>query len=158
MNIHIKHILFFISIFSLIGCSTESDDGDVGEQMLIEVNKLRTHGCKCGEENIPKVKELQRNASLERAAFLFAKDMHDYKYFSHIGRDSSNVLQRSLLQGYDGSTVLENIARGYNTIRDVIEAWKLSEAHCKAIMDSSMDVMGGANYGDYWVIDFGNSQ
>jgi uncharacterized protein YkwD len=49
----------------------------------------------------------------------------------------------------------ENIAKGYTTIPEVMLAWKNSEAHCKAIMDTLYKEFGASTYNGYWVQEFG---
>jgi uncharacterized protein YkwD len=155
-----RTIAILTLLLLLISCCTIEKDIDVNdsELMLIKINKLRASGCNCGNEYIMPVKDLVKDTALEKAAFSHANDMYKYEYFSHIGLDGSAALQRAVLQGFTGNTVLENIAKGYNSIDEVLDAWKKSESHCRTLMDSSMSVIGIANQGSYWVIDLGNSK
>ena len=124
-------------------------------QMVDSVNLLRGKGCRCGTDSMPPVPPLTWNAQLEAAAAGHAKDMYLNNYFSHISPQGSSPIQRAQQAGYTGSYVGENIARGYATIGETMLAWQLSEAHCKAMMDTLYKEMGASQYGEYWVQEFG---
>src|ERR1035437_7784134 len=149
-------ILAFL-LFSMIGCDKTPDiEVDNIGLLFLKINNLRLSGCNFGNEYFPPVNKLEKDTSLEKAAEKYAYDMYKYKYFSHIGRDGSTVLQRAIIQGFKGTTAMEDIARGYTTVNSVLEAWKESEPHCRALMDSTMVFIGIGKQGDYWVLDFGN--
>ncbi|MBB6131146.1 CAP domain-containing protein [Mucilaginibacter lappiensis] len=150
----------FLLIFLLTSCKKDSPkvplievDGKTG--MLAAVNKLREAGCKCGQDTMPPAPLLRWNDTLAIAANVHAKDMFYNNYFSHTDPDGSVPIQRAKAVGYTGGSVLENIANGYNSLTDVILAWKNSEDHCKSMMDSSYKEMGAARANEYWVQEFG---
>jgi uncharacterized protein YkwD len=76
-------------------------------------------------------------------------------YFSHISPSGTSPIQRTMAWGYSGNYVSENIARGFSSLEPVMEAWRKSEDHCKAMMDSLDTYMGAANVNSYWVQEFG---
>jgi uncharacterized protein YkwD len=104
---------------------------------------------------MPPVPPLVWNAQLGAAAAAHATDMYANNYFSHISPQGSSPIQRAQQAGYTGSYVGENIAKGYTAIGDVMLAWQLSEAHCKAMMDTLYKEMGAAKCNGYWVQEFG---
>lgn len=146
-----------IITFSLLtGCSKDVEIvEDLSVGMLAEVNKVRSEGCQCGSDFIPPVPAMKWNSSLEYAADRHVKDMYYNNYFSHISPDGKSPAQRAMEAGYYGQLVGENIARGYDLIKNVVNGWKSSESHCKAMMDSLYSEMGAARYKDYWVMDMG---
>jgi uncharacterized protein YkwD len=151
--------VLMLCLIILTGCSkTESPQNDIREGMLAAVNKLRHEGCTCGDIYMPPVGELKWNASLATAADQHVKDMVSNNYFSHIAPDGSFPILRAQKAGYTGLYVGENIARGYTTIATVVNGWKNSEEHCKAMMDTLYLDMGAARLDDYWVLDFGRNQ
>jgi uncharacterized protein YkwD len=129
---------------------------EVKEEMLTAVNTLRQTGCTCGDTYMPPVKPLLWNDTLELAALAHARDMDANNYFSHISPGGTSPIQRAMALGYTGNYVSENIARGFSSVEPVMEAWKKSEDHCKAMMDSSQTHMGAANVNTYWVQEFGS--
>ena len=44
----------------------------------------------------------------------------------------------------------ENIATGYTSEREVVDAWIKSPGHCKNIMNKAYKEMGVARVGNYW--------
>ena len=129
---------------------------EVKEEMLTAINTLRQTGCTCGDTYMPPVKPLLWNDTLELAALAHARDMDANNYFSHISPGGTSPIQRAMALGYTGNYVSENIARGFSSVEQVMEAWIKSEDHCKAMMDSSQTHMGAANVNTYWVQEFGS--
>jgi uncharacterized protein YkwD len=128
---------------------------DVRNELLVQINTLRKTGCTCGTEWLPPVEELTWDEALADAALNHATDMYVKNYFNHISLDGSSPIQRAQNAGYSGDYVGEVIARKFSLTTDVVEAWKESESHCRALMDSLYKQMGGARKGDYWVVDLG---
>jgi len=124
-------------------------------EMTDSVNVLRSKGCHCGADSMPPVAPLIWNAQLAAAAAEHARDMYVNNYFSHISPQGTSPIQRAIQPGYTGMYVGENIAKGYTTISDVMLAWKNSEAHCTAMMDTLYKEFGAAEYSGYWVQEFG---
>jgi uncharacterized protein YkwD len=157
MKFNLVIFIYLISFLILVDCKKEINTTEnISQDMLAEVNKLRKNGCQCGQDTMPPVRELKWNSILEEAALLHAKDMVEHNYFDHFGLDSSVPIQRAIELGYTGTAVGENIARGYTSISEVMQAWKSSEEHCKNMMDSSYYEMGAATTNEYWVQEFGS--
>ena len=153
------HIVFILLVF----CSCSGDDGDqptgkYGEQLIAGINGLRVKGCFCGTDWMPAVGPLTLNVALETAALTHARDMIEKNYFSHISPNGAAPVDRAIQAGYTGNEVGEIIARRYTTTESVIQGWKESESHCRAMMDSLYTEMGGAREQDYWVVDLGRSR
>ncbi len=154
--------IIFLSVIALIsGCDepdNRNNDEDVRTALLEQINALRQSGCKCGSEFIGPANPLQWNPFLEDAATHHADDMYTNDYFDHISLTGTSPIVRAHDAGYDGEYVGEVIARGYYLTKDAIEAWKQSESHCRALMDSLYNEVGGARKGNYWVVDLGRSK
>jgi uncharacterized protein YkwD len=143
-------------LFLLASCKKQAaDQGRLLPEMTDTVNELRSRGCRCGADSMPPVSPLTWNAQLASAAAEHATDMYVNNYFSHISPQGTSPIQRAQQAGYTGSYVGENIAKGYTTINDVMLAWKNSEAHCKAMMDTLYKEFGAYEYNGYWVQEFG---
>jgi uncharacterized protein YkwD len=147
-------------MYVVLGCQADEMPAkeDVRTELLQQINTLRKNGCQCGDELIAPVKILNWNTALEDAAVYHADDMDKHNYFDHPSLDGTSPIIRAQQRGYEGDYVGEVIARKYNLTKNVVEGWKQSESHCRALMDSLYDDMGGAKRGDYWVVDLGKSK
>jgi len=153
-----KKIITFSVLLCLLFYSCKKDQvpaENVRQEMLTAVNNLRTTGCTCGTTYMPPVPIAKWNDKLEVAAAEHAKDMSVNKYFDHIAPNGSSPIQRAQEAGYTGMYIGENIGSGYNTVQQVMDAWKKSEDHCKAMMDSLYTELGAARYNTFWVQEFG---
>jgi len=157
-NLVILICLLAVIVF-LTGYDKRSDpeENSNAALMLDEVNKFRRSGCRCGKEMMPPVGALSWNDTLAEAAKFHARDMHDNKYFEHIGRDGRAPIQRAAMMGYRGTVVGENIGRGTSSVLRVVQGWKSSESHCKNMMDGNFSEMGAAHYQGYWVQELGGN-
>ena len=139
------------------GCrkTAEVTTQDLHIVMLNAINQLRETGCQCGAVYMPPVPDLTWNDTLETAAEDHLSDMYRNNYFDHIAPDGSSPVQRAQELGYTGDYVGENIARGYNSMEEVMNAFVNSQDHCQAMMDSLYKEMGAAWLNDYWDQEFG---
>lgn len=152
-----KNIAFYILLCLALG-SCKKDNiaiDDVHAEMLAAVNELRSTGCTCGTVYMSPVPPVKWNNNLEAAAAAHAKDMFVNNYFNHISPSGSSPIQRAIEAGYTGTYTGENIGTGYNNVKQVMDAWKKSEDHCKAMMDSIYVDFGAARYNTIWVQEFG---
>lgn len=115
------------------------------------INTLTTtarlaHGCKA----------LKLNSKLSKAAQKHANDMSKYDYFSHTSRNGTSWSKRIEKAGYKNPGG-ENIAMGFPTALEVVQAWLDSPGHRRNILDCHFKKIGVgyATNGDYWVQDFG---
>ena len=153
--------VIYILLISLLSISCNSDDDtvidatDVTDSVLIEINKLRTTGCKCGADDMPAVPALVSNSLLTKTAVNYATDMNARNYFSHISPEGTSPIQRAAAVNYTGKYVGEVIARNYSTSAEVVIGWKNSEEHCKAMMSNTYVEMGAGKSGNIWVANLG---
>jgi uncharacterized protein YkwD len=158
-SVHRFAFCFACCLAALVPVSCKKDsalpEGRLLPEMADSVNLLRSRGCRCGTDSMPPAPPLTWNAQLGAAAAAHAKDMYVRNYFSHISPEGSSPIQRAQQAGYTGSYVGENIAKGYASISDVMPAWRMSEAHCKAMMDTLYKEISACEYGGYWVQEFG---
>ena len=154
-----KHLIYIILTTLFFSCDSEETapvvDTDVTDSVLIEINKLRTAGCNCGDESMPPVPTLVSNPILTKTAINYAHDMRVRNYFSHISPEETSPIQRATTLGYKGFYVGEVIARNYDNPAAVVQGWKNSTDHCKAMMSSTYIEMGAGKSGNIWVSDFG---
>jgi len=151
-----KYSIFIL--ICLLGCKKESHDtakNDIGGEILMKLNKLRTTGCTCGIDSMPPAGKVVWNSALERTSVKHAEDMLNRNYFSHITPEGIPAIQRSRQEGYTGTSIGEVIARNYTTVDEVMRGWKNSESHCKAMMDTSYTEAGAGKAGSCWVMDLG---
>ena len=81
-------------------------------------------------------------AQLTRAAQLHADDMAANHYFAHVSQDGRAPWDRARQQGFTGRGIGENIARGYQTARAVMEGWMGSPGHRANIENCSYRYIG----------------
>lgn len=125
--------------------------------VLEKINSLRQSGCNCGTDYMPSVAPLSLNIQLENAAMAHAKDMNLRNYFAHISPEGINPEERAISAGYKGIVKGENLGKGYFHLDEVINAWKNSLSHCKAMMDANSNEAGIGFSENYWAISFGAS-
>ena len=154
--------VLYILLTSLLFVSCSSDDdthidetADITDSVLIEINKLRATGCKCGTDDMPAVPALVSNPLLTKTATNYANDMNARNYFAHISPEGTSPIQRAAAVGYTGKYVGEVIARNYSTSSEVVIGWKNSEDHCKAMMSNTYVEMGAGKSGNIWVANLG---
>jgi uncharacterized protein YkwD len=98
---------------------------------------------------------LQADPRLARAAQAFAEDMARHGYFSHTGRDGSNVLTRARAAGCRGQGRLaENIAWGQQSAQDAFSGWAASSGHRANMLGRSYGAIGLGQASGYWVLIF----
>ncbi|UWZ36276.1 CAP domain-containing protein [Dactylosporangium roseum] len=103
---------------------------------------------------------LRIDSRLVTAARAHSTDMVSKDFFSHTGSDGSNFVQREARAGYTTGASAENIAWGYRTPQDVVNAWINSSGHRANILNCSSVAVGvGVAYKadgtPYWTQDFG---
>jgi uncharacterized protein YkwD len=105
---------------------------------------------------------LSFDARLAQAADWHAQDMRDRGFFAHDAPapapHGTNAGARIEAAGYEWTTWGENIASGFDTAHDVMEAWMRSEGHCRNILSPRLAQLGvGVAPGDgpEWVQAFG---
>ncbi|KAL3158285.1 hypothetical protein ABBQ38_010530 [Trebouxia sp. C0009 RCD-2024] len=101
---------------------------------------------------------------LDQTAIEHSTDMAVNAYFSHLGSNNRTLQDRAEEFGFDTFPLGENIAAGYNTVRDVVLAWMCSAGHRTNLMGCGFDTVGTgviqndtAPYKIYYTQDFGCS-
>jgi len=96
---------------------------------------------------------------LSDAAGEHAADMARRDYFAHESPDGEGSGDRMRAAGYDWRRYGENIARGADSPRDVVDSWMRSPEHRANILDCRLHQMGvglaiAGDHTAYWVQDF----
>ncbi|MGR5062957.1 CAP domain-containing protein [Photobacterium sp. DNB22_13_2] len=127
--------------------NTDPDPGPgdtFAEQMLYAVNQARAEDQVCGGQAMPAVPALEWNLDLQDAADRHSGDMANMQKMSHTGSDGSSVSTRVTDEGYEWSTVAENVAAGQTSIEQVMSGWMASSGHCTNIMNAKITEMGAS--------------
>ncbi len=129
--------------------------------MLTLVNNARGVARSCGTKNYSTTSQLSWHCSLEQAAQGHSTSMADNDFFSHTGLDGSNPGDRITATGYLWRTYGENIAAGYPSEEEAMNAWLNSPGHCANIMNPNFTEIGAAfsenptsQYWIYWTQNF----
>ena len=139
------------------------DTRDTGKILLDAVNRARATDRDCGARHFAAAPALKWNRALGVAALAHSSDMARQSYFSHQGKDGSEVADRAVQAGYRWRGIGENIAAGQESVEQVMAGWLASPGHCANIMDrwftemgSAYAVAGGRGQGKpYWTQVFG---
>lgn len=121
------------------------------DQLLTKVNAVRAaHG----------LHALTTCPPLTNAAGAHSADQARHNNLSHTGSNGSSPGQRVAQAGYHGQTWGENVAMGYTSIDQVVDAWLNSATHRENLLSRAFVHVGfgrsTANNGSlYWTQDFG---
>ena len=141
------------------------DQATIAQEILSLTNQARARAHRCGSTPYAAVGPLRLNATLTRAALLYAQDMATFGYMSHKGHDGSTPAARITRSGYRWREVGENLASGIMTPEEVVAGWLRSPDHCQNVMDPLYTEMGVAfavarhrEAGVYWAMELGTPQ
>jgi uncharacterized protein YkwD len=128
--------------------------GSVQQQALTLVNESRRKG---GCDN------LTVDRRLITAANKHASEMARRGYFAHEDSRGERAGDRVQDAGYKWSKYGENIARGQDSVAEVVKGWMNSPEHRENIMDCGLREVGvglafSADRTPYWVQDFATPQ
>ena len=99
------------------------------------------------KNNLPILKE---QVVLDKSSTLKAEDMAVKKYFSHNGPDNHNLAYFLNQAGYKYNVAGENLAMGFTSAEEVLQAWIKSPTHLANLMDKDYEEIGvGLETGDY---------
>lgn len=102
---------------------------------------------------------LKEDAQLRAAAQGHSDDMAARDFFSHTNPDGADPGQRTTAAGYRWSTYGENIARGQQTAKSVMDSWMKSPGHRANILNCAFrDIGVGIHQGSggpWWTQNFG---
>ena len=147
---------------ALAGCDSvgldlppEPEPGVVAwDEMLDAVNAARAAGATCGDKPMRPAAPVIWDSRLERVAIDHSHDMAKIGELTHDG-SRGGTGERVDRAGYDWVTVAENIARGHETVAEVMTDWLASPPHCLQVMKPDLDEMGAAEVDGYWTQVFG---
>ncbi|MGI9118015.1 MAG: CAP domain-containing protein [Minisyncoccia bacterium] len=104
------------------------------ETIIYNTNKQRNQQ---GKPN------LHENQTLDRTAYVKAKDMLDRQYFEHISPSGKGVGELVTYVGYDYITVGENLALGnFANSTEIVDAWMNSPGHRANILNDNYTELG----------------
>lgn len=149
------------------------------KEFLARINEARAERRSCGKYGtMGPVGPLVWSDKLYEASYLHSYDMANSKHFGHQGSGSKNdriatnmglgrgskLRDRMSYTDYRWRAIGENIAAGYHSTQEVIEAWLRSDEHCVNLMNENFTEVGMAYYKlngkfqqPYWSQDFGHS-
>jgi uncharacterized protein YkwD len=125
------------------------------------INQVRAAGANCGARGFfAPTGPVSAQAGLTSAAYGHSRDMADNNYFSHTSLDGRTLADRVGATGYVWSSLGENIAGGYATVQDAVDAWMASDGHCANLMNPRFSEFGlacarngASTYRTYWTLD-----
>lgn len=120
------------------------ESSTAGKAILQAVNSARSTARTCGRQHFPPAPSLAWNGALGDAALVHSRGMAEHRYFSHRGKDGSDVAERAAKAGYRWRRIGENIAAGQSSTEEVVAGWLSSPGHCANIMNGSFTEMGAA--------------
>ncbi len=104
------------------------------------------------------------NPALTAAAEQYARAMADQGFFAHTAPDGTTLAQRVDRTTYRWRSIAANLAAGYATLDETLDAWARSPGHCRNLLDGRYSEFGVARvrsrraadrYGVYWVLVLG---
>jgi uncharacterized protein YkwD len=119
---------------------------DAVRAILAATNRARATRRVCGTQAYPAAPPLASNAALDAAALAHSSEMAALRYFSHQGKDGSQVGDRAKRAGYNWHHIGENIASGMRTPEEAMAGWIASPGHCANLMNPAFTEMG-SGYG-----------
>jgi len=144
----LHHSSLFLIVLALIGGSFlfsfgyQHDRSVLGisysitsDELLIITNQKRL------ENGLP---PLSMDSSLSQAAQRKAEDMLSKNYWAHIAPDGTTPWYFIKSSGYEYVYAGENLARGYTTSSDVINAWMASPSHRENMLSPNYKEIGFA--------------
>jgi uncharacterized protein YkwD len=129
-------------------------------QSLAAVNLARSQPRTCGDTAYPAAGPLLWNARAAHAALLESEWMRDSNSFGHAWPGGELVWDRLTMSGYQWSKADENIAAGYRSLSEAMQAWVDSPPHCVALMRADITEVaialvpggGDSEYVSYWTM------
>jgi len=104
------------------------------QDALDAVNLARSQARICGEQPFPAVQALRWNPRAAYAALLESEWMLESNSFGHAWPGGELVWDRLNMSGYRWKKADENIAAGYRSLAEAMQAWIDSPPHCVALM------------------------
>ena len=138
----------------------------LAQRVVKAVNEARAQARTCGDVSYPAAPPLRWNPQVAYAALLESEWMLANNKFSHGWDDGKYVWHRFEMVHYAWSQADENIAAGFRTLPEAMQAWIDSPSHCKALMRADIQEVGLAvvpgtaqtQYGSYWTMALGTKR
>ncbi len=144
--LHPKAILFLISFFIFSSLFFSSSINPIASQIRayadISSQELLNFTNQKRAEN--GLESLSNNTQLADAASKKADDMFAKNYWAHNAPDGTTPWVFIKASGYNYVYAGENLARGFNSATDVVNAWMASPAHRSNILSSNFKDVGFA--------------
>ncbi len=102
------------------------------------LNDVRARGLACRSGATAKASPLAWNDRLADAAQTQAREMARLGRMSHRDGQNHGLGERVRAVGYVLGSAVENVAVGYPSLDDVVDAWLDSEGHCENIMNAAV--------------------
>jgi uncharacterized protein YkwD len=136
------------------------------ESVLNMLNAMRAFGAVCHQTGDAAVAApLRWSANLAAVAEAQSRDMAVLNHMGHRDSQNRNLSERLAAMGYRFSTAAENVAVGYPSLSEVVDAWLESEPHCDNLMNAKVlelglacsDAGSGGDPGEnrYWTLVLG---
>ncbi|MCU4390517.1 CAP domain-containing protein [Acinetobacter courvalinii] len=131
------------------------------QAILNAINEIRQHPQQCGGQHFPAVAPLKWSHALSQSAFAHAQDMAQHSMLGHTSSTGHDFRSRLKTQfkGHGGG---ENVARGQNSLNEVMATWLASPVHCRNLMHPKFTdyaiactVDQSAKQKTYWTQQFG---
>lgn len=160
-----KHTLIgFCAVLALTACQSQSGAGfatttpaaasAANTSVASEGQILASLNAQRAKSGLP---PLVYNGQLTRAARAHANDQARQGYFSHTGKDGSQITDRVKRTGYKYCLIAENLSIGYPSVQGAIQGWMTSEGHRRNIMNRKFTDVGiGIADGALYVAVFGD--
>ena len=151
-HLAIRPSLWAATTAALLVTSTAHAQDDVAVITAL----VEAHNKERAKENLP---PLKLAPMLVEAAKGHAKDMADRDVMGHEGADGSTPTQRMVRAGYHYQTTGENVAKGYETVAEVMQCWIDSPPHKKNVLGDFTELGIARAFSKdgkpYWCVDFG---
>lgn len=98
---------------------------------------------------------LKLDDNLIKSAQNHAEDMFNNSYFSHTSLDGRTLSDRIFKYSREFVYMGENIAKGQNSPKSVIDSWMASQGHRENILNQNYKKIGIGYCNGYWVQNFG---
>jgi len=110
--------------------------------ILAATNRARATARTCGTQAFAAAPPLTSSAELNTAALAHSSEMAALRYFSHQGKDGSQVGERASRAGYAWRHIGENIASGMRSPEEAVAGWVASPGHCANLMNPGFTELG----------------
>ena len=86
--------------------------------------------------------QLGLNAQLDKSAYNKVDDMLEYSYFSHVSPNGYNLAYFLNQANYEYTVAGENLAMGFSSADEVMQAWMKSPLHYRNLIDTDFKEIG----------------